>query len=260
MISVSNISLGQNDSGETKGLSLEFISEVTSITPDKPFYVGLKIKHAPGFHTYWKNPGVVGIPTKMRWSLPTGFKASEIQWPYPQTSKMAHYPCFGYKRDVLLIVKITPPSELSVNQVTLTTDTNWMCCSSTCYPGFKKLSLTLPINQKDKKQHLDPHLTKAFQEAKASVPTQTNKIQAKLLSPNNSPDIEVQITTLGDVIPLYVFNSDGQTTPDLPFSLNKKDNHTWTFRAKRSEFSSKTATTFPFILKTSTGHYEIIAQ
>src|SRR6187551_155684 len=48
-------------------LSIELVSEVTSIQPGTPFYVGLHLKHQEHYHTYWKFPGIVGVPTDMAW-------------------------------------------------------------------------------------------------------------------------------------------------------------------------------------------------
>ena len=38
----------------------------------------------PGWHTYWINPGEAGQPTEIKWTLPPGWKASAVQWPYPK--------------------------------------------------------------------------------------------------------------------------------------------------------------------------------
>jgi len=44
---------------------------------------GVELKLDEGWHTYWKNPGDAGSPTKIEWQLPTGISAGEIQWPLP---------------------------------------------------------------------------------------------------------------------------------------------------------------------------------
>ena len=33
-------------------------------------FIGLSVKHAPHWHTYWKNPGDSGYPTKITWRHP----------------------------------------------------------------------------------------------------------------------------------------------------------------------------------------------
>ena len=69
---------------EETGLKLTLMSESLTIVPGEPLTVGLHIQHEPDFHTYWKNPGIVGIATILEWELPPGFTASEISWPYPE--------------------------------------------------------------------------------------------------------------------------------------------------------------------------------
>lgn len=50
----------------TKGIDLQLLSKVRSIQPGNPFKVGLHIHHHDGYHTYWQNPGIVGIPQALR--------------------------------------------------------------------------------------------------------------------------------------------------------------------------------------------------
>ena len=70
-------------------VSVDLVSEVKSIRAGEPFTIGVRIIHAPGWHTYWKSPGVAGVPTVLDWDMPEGFKADSFQWPAPQSSIMA---------------------------------------------------------------------------------------------------------------------------------------------------------------------------
>src|SRR5580700_12200319 len=38
-------------------------------------YAGVDLKMDPGWHTYWKNSGDAGSPTKITWTLPPGVSA-----------------------------------------------------------------------------------------------------------------------------------------------------------------------------------------
>src|SRR6185503_20834995 len=98
-----------------KGLTVELVSEVTAVRPGVPFYAGLFIQHDPKHHTYWKNPGLAGVATRLEWSLPDGWTAGEIEWPAPNKVKMANIDTHGYGRDVLLMVKISPPAKLETS-------------------------------------------------------------------------------------------------------------------------------------------------
>ena len=40
------------------------------VTPGKPLWLGLKITHQPHWHTYWKNPGDSGLPTRCNGRCP----------------------------------------------------------------------------------------------------------------------------------------------------------------------------------------------
>ena len=40
------------------------------VSPGKTIWLGLRIAHAPNWHTYWKNSGDSGLPTTLRWQLP----------------------------------------------------------------------------------------------------------------------------------------------------------------------------------------------
>jgi DsbC/DsbD-like thiol-disulfide interchange protein len=150
-------------------LSIELVSEVTSIQPGKPFYVGLHLKHQEHYHTYWKFPGIVGVPTDMAWKLPPGWKAGPIEWPAPERVMMFQIKAQGYHGEVLLPMKITPPKELVPGaKVTLQGKATWMCCGLDCNPGFTDLSLTLPVEQLP--PPLDTRWEALFSKARADLP------------------------------------------------------------------------------------------
>src|ERR1700761_5309056 len=59
--------------------------DTTVITPGKPFTVGVHLKLKSGWHSYWEFTPDSGLPTKVTWELPEGFKAGPIQWPIPES-------------------------------------------------------------------------------------------------------------------------------------------------------------------------------
>src|SRR5882672_1857647 len=69
---------------KTEHVEAELVADKSAAQPGKPLLVGLKLRMEPQWHTYWKNPGDSGLPTKIQWILPEGWKAGEILWPYPQ--------------------------------------------------------------------------------------------------------------------------------------------------------------------------------
>lgn len=129
-----------------KPLEIELISEVGTICAGKPFFLGLHLKHPPGTHTYWKNPGIVGISTSIEWELPLGFHAGEIQWPAPKVVKMGGHDAQGYEGETLLMIPITPPAEIAGASVKITAKASWMCCGIGCHPATNiPFAITLPV-------------------------------------------------------------------------------------------------------------------
>jgi thiol:disulfide interchange protein DsbD len=130
----------------SRHVQASLVAEHQSIRPGEPFWVGLRLKMEPGWHTYWKNPGDSGLPTRIKWTLPDGFEAGPIDWPYPEPFSQGPVTSYGYEHEVLLPVAITPPASLLPGRpVTLAARVDWLECQEACLPGRADLSLTLPV-------------------------------------------------------------------------------------------------------------------
>src|SRR5258705_12027913 len=91
----------------------ELLADTNAVVPGKPFTVGLLLRMAPGWHTYWKFPGDAGIPTELKWKLPPGWKVGEVQWPIPlKTIDPGDIQTYGYVDEVLLAQEVTPPPKI----------------------------------------------------------------------------------------------------------------------------------------------------
>lgn len=124
-------------------VAVELVSEIVAIVPGKPFWAGLRMRHDTHWHTYWRNPGDAGTPTTLTWNLPPGFRAGEIEWPFPERLQRGPLASFGYQGEVLLPVLIFPPRELAAKS-TLAVDARWLECNDKCIPRQARLVLTLP--------------------------------------------------------------------------------------------------------------------
>jgi thiol:disulfide interchange protein DsbD len=60
------------------------VSDTDTVAPGKPFRVALRLQLAPGWHTYWRNPGDAGAPPELTLDLPPGSQAGGIEWPTPR--------------------------------------------------------------------------------------------------------------------------------------------------------------------------------
>jgi thiol:disulfide interchange protein/DsbC/DsbD-like thiol-disulfide interchange protein len=126
-------------------VAVELIAPVTAIRAGEPLTIGLRQVITPHWHTYWKNPGDSGEPTKLTWKLPDGFTASQINWPIPEAIPVGPLTNYGYSDEVLLPVTITPPASLAATTVTLEAKAEWLVCEKICIPEEKTVSLTLPV-------------------------------------------------------------------------------------------------------------------
>ncbi len=123
----------------------QLVADTDAVVPGKSFTVGLLLRTAPNWHTYWKYSGDAGLPTEIAWHLPPGWKAGEIQWPIPlKTNDPGDIETYGYENEVMLMQEITPPASLANDSVKLSADANWLVCEKICIPGSASLTLTLP--------------------------------------------------------------------------------------------------------------------
>ena len=134
----------------------ELLADTTAVVPGKPFSVGLLLRMAPGWHTYWKFSGDAGLPTELKWKLPPGWKIGDVQWPIPlKTIDPGDIETYGYENEVLLMQEITPPSTLGVSSAKLSTEANWLVCEKICVPGSATLQLDLPVASTNQPSNTD---------------------------------------------------------------------------------------------------------
>ena len=125
----------------------ELLADTNAIVPGKPFTVGLLLRIAPGWHTYWKFSGDAGLPTELKWKLPAGWKIGEVQWPIPlKTIDPGDIQTYGYVDEVLLTQEVTPPSKIENSTIKLVADASWLVCEKICIPGSATLELELPVS------------------------------------------------------------------------------------------------------------------
>ena len=121
-------------------------ADTSAIVPGKPFNVGLLLRMAPGWHTYWKFAGDAGLPSEIKWNLPPGWKVGEIQWPIPlKTIDPGDIQTYGYQDEVLLIQEITPPAKIDGSSAKLSAQADWLVCEKICIPGNATVELELPV-------------------------------------------------------------------------------------------------------------------
>jgi thiol:disulfide interchange protein DsbD len=145
LLAAAQAAVAAGPSASSKHVTVTLVPEVESIQPGRPFTVALRMQMEPEWHTYWKNPGDSGLPTRIQWRLPEGFEAGEIQWPTPETMYVEPLMSYGYGGEVLLLTDIRPPAALAGGDVMISAKVDWLECKEACLPGKAELEISVPV-------------------------------------------------------------------------------------------------------------------
>src|SRR6516165_9339169 len=178
------------------------ISDTDSIKPGQKFRVGVFYKIEPGWHIYWKYSGDSGIPTKIEWHLPPGFKAHDLQWPLPLRDKEpGELEVFDYTSEVLLFATVEAPDALPPGTITIEAKTDWLVCQSLCVPGSAQLKLDLGSGSSSASDAVQ-----LFDKYSAQVPKPLAKgIQAQFNRSGKNLEISVSGVPNGEALDFYPF-------------------------------------------------------
>lgn len=195
---------------------VQLVSEVTEIQPGTPFWVALRMKMDPGWHTYWVNPGDAGGVTTVDWHLPAGFSVGPIQWPAPKLYVQEGLMNYVYEGEVFLLMKVTPPSDLKPGtDVTLQGKVSWIeCDDKMCLARGGEVRLTLPVGETT--PEWNPRWHPAFEATRAAAPrTLPDVWKAEAWLEGNQ--YYLKLTPLSDKATkpegLYFYSEDGQIEP-----------------------------------------------
>ena len=126
----------------------ELVSEFNGVVPGQTASLGVRLRHAAHWHTYWKVAGDAGLPTRLRWQLPAGYAAGPIQWPAPTLLRVGDLANYGYEGEVLLPVSVrVPASAVPGTTARFGVHADWLVCNDICVPGEADLTLSLPVRR-----------------------------------------------------------------------------------------------------------------
>jgi thiol:disulfide interchange protein len=159
------------NSVQTANARVALVGEVETIKPGSSFWVAFHFKLRQGWHIYWQNPGDSGSKPSLKWQLPAGFTAGEIQFPYPQRFLIPPLANFGYDKEVYLPVELRSPTNLSLDKLALKVKADWLICEQECIPESGELALNLAVG--------DGNIAKTQQELFAKIRERLPTIPAK---------------------------------------------------------------------------------
>ncbi|HMV68633.1 MAG TPA: protein-disulfide reductase DsbD family protein, partial [Myxococcota bacterium] len=136
--------------------------------------VGVHLEQAPEWHTYWKSPGDIGLPTTIAWKLPDGFEAGPQLFPVPERYDAEGLVSYGYHPEVLHMAELRIPAGAAPGPVTVEADVDWLVCKTSCIPGHVHLAGTLTIGAASKPSPYAP----LFAHYAERLPTPPDKVDA----------------------------------------------------------------------------------
>lgn len=106
--------------------------------------VGVRFEISPGWHIYWQNSGEAGLPTKVAWHPPAGWRVGPIRWPAPlQFIENGPIVTFGYRNEVTLVSDLFATDERPAESAELKADVSFLVCKEICIPGQQHISAIL---------------------------------------------------------------------------------------------------------------------
>ena len=112
------------------------VTDTDAMQPNTPFRVGLRLRMADGWHTYWTNPGDAGVPPDL--TIESG-NQSAIDWPTPRRVAEGPVMTYAYTGEVLLPVTVT------MQTGKIKAHAQWLVCKDICVPEEGDFILNVPV-------------------------------------------------------------------------------------------------------------------
>ncbi len=203
----------------TAHVEAELVPETTAAAPGGVLYVALRQKIAPGWHTYWRNPGDAGQATTLDWTLPPKWRADDIVWPAPERFLTGPIMAYVYTDSVLLPVPVQVPADARPGStVTLKAKAAWLVCKDVCIPEGGALSVDVPIAAAS--PAMEPRYGRAIAQTLADAPKPSG-LKARFTAQGQQVKLSVTGAPLKgvDVAHAYFYPYDGtvidQAKPQL---------------------------------------------
>jgi thiol:disulfide interchange protein DsbD len=178
--------------------------------PGETILAGVQLRMAKGWHTYWRYGGDAGAPTQIKWKLPEGVTAGEIQWPVPEKLEQGGLFTYIYHGEVVLLVPLTIAASVPAGSLSLQAKVSWLECEELCVPGDATVEAALKIGSEAKPSE-QAELIHRFQKRLAQTKPDL-KVSAKWLlkegPETNTLSLQWKATTAAARADFYPYGSD----------------------------------------------------
>jgi len=175
-------------------------SEGQYLEAQNTLLAGIEIQLQPGWHTYWKNPGEIGLAPKSKWSLENNWTAGPILYPTPEkhsVSGKSTLTSFGYSNNVVYLTELRGSQDLKG-----TLEFNYLVCETLCVPEKLIFNLKLKVGKASEAQRQSSEFER-LKKLKAKLPATSLAADLKWLSSK-----EVSISNLEANDEVFVFSPE----------------------------------------------------
>ena len=135
----------ENQPGKPHQVHARLLVDHTSVQPGGTLRVGLHLDQDTNWHTYWKSPGDIGLPTEIQWSAPPGVTVGPYEYPVPHKFDVQDIISYGYDEEVLLFTEMVFPPTMEPGTYTVGLSANWLVCEVSCIPGSVTLARSVDV-------------------------------------------------------------------------------------------------------------------
>ena len=124
-------------------LEARLITALDGVAPDAvALSAALHVDLDPGWKTYWRSPGAVGLPPTLDWSGSRNVAEARIAYPAPTRFRAFDIENYGYGGEVAypIEIRLERPGEAAALRLTA----DLLACAEVCVPERVALTLDLP--------------------------------------------------------------------------------------------------------------------
>lgn len=212
-------------------INVELVAASDAAVPGETLTVALRLEPDDHWHTYWRNPGDSGLPTRMEWSLPDGVTTSDILWPFPERQPMGPLTNFGYSGEHFLLTEINVPADFDADSLSLATAASWLVCDDVCIPGSADLTLDLPVRDSANPSRWAPQIEAAREHVATPL-----TVPAQYAIDGDRVRIQLPPDALGDPASTLYFPATPELASNTDQPVFRRSDHVLEIAVATSEY------------------------
>lgn len=122
-------------------IALRLISGSAAAGEGGALRLGLEMRLAPGWKTYWRSPGDAGLPPTIDWAGSANLADASLRFPAPERFTLFGFETFGYGGHVILPIVARAPAR---GEARVRAGVDVLVCEKLCIPYRADFALDLP--------------------------------------------------------------------------------------------------------------------